>query len=65
MGGANGFGGCVEFMKAVVKVWNKKITKKYIHKLYKSIPRRMAKVVEHQGGHTDYWHLFSGLFSLF
>ena len=39
--------------KIALTVW-KKVTPQYVQNLYESMPRRMAAVIESQGGHTKY-----------
>ena len=39
--------------KVARKVW-RQITPEYLEKLYESMPRRMAAVIEAHGGHTKY-----------
>ena len=45
----------VEMLKEeIINIWITEVSHEYCEKLARSMPRRLAKVVENQGGHTKY-----------
>ena len=43
-----------DLCRAIKEVWVKEISKEYCANLVKSLPRRLAAVIQNNGGHTKY-----------